>query len=298
MIVVKLMGGLGNQMFQYAFAKNLSIKNNVPLKIDLSFLLDRSPKENFIFRDFDLDIFNINFEVVQENEIENGSLFNASKGFLSSLFSKKKSLEDVKLMEDHFYFEEKNIKEDKDIYLEGYWQCEKYFHENETIIRKDFSFKYPLSVAESELNDLVSKVGSVCVNFRRTDFLDLKNSAETHGVVDYDYYIKAIDLIAKRIKSPHFFIFSDDIEWCKENVKITYPITFVEHSFKGEKFSSYLQLMKNCKHFIIPNSTFAWWAAWLSESKDKIVIAPNNWFKDPTLQSQTSDIIPSNWIKL
>ena len=298
MIVVKLMGGLGNQMFQYAFAKNLSIKNNTSLKIDLSFLLDRSPRENFIFRDFDLDIFNINFEVVQENEIENGSLFNASKGLLSSLFSKKKSLEDFKLIEEHFYFEKKNIKEDKDIYLEGYWQSEKYFLENEKTIRKEYNFKYSLSEAEVKLNNLLSQVESVCVNFRRTDFLDLKNSADTHGVVEYDYYIKAIDLIAKRIKSPHFFIFSDDIEWCKENVKITYPITFVEHSFKGEKFSSYLQLMKNCKHFIIPNSTFAWWAAWLSESKDKIVIAPNNWFKDPTLQSQTSDIIPSSWIKL
>jgi hypothetical protein len=298
MIVVKLMGGLGNQMFQYAFAKNLSIKNNTSLKIDLSFLLNRSPRENFIFRDFDLDIFESNYDFVTEEEVDKAAIFNSSKGIVSKLFSKKQTKLDVQLIEQHFYFEASNIKKDQDIYLDGYWQSEKYFLENEVSIRADFKFKHPLSEIEKKMNEIIVHTNSVCVNFRRTDFLDLKNSADTHGVIDYGYYEQAIQRIVENVKSPHFFIFSDDIEWCKENVKITHPITFVEHSFKGEKFSSYLQLMKNCKHFIIPNSTFAWWAAWLSESKDKMVIAPNNWFKDPTLQSQTSDIIPSSWIKL
>lgn len=297
MIVVKLMGGLGNQMFQYAFAKSLAIKNNTSLKIDLTFLLDRTPRENFVFRDYDLDIFNIEADFINESELAN---FKAKKSpsFIDRLFSRTIEPETIFLDEQNFHFDAANIVSGTNIYMNGYWQTEKYFQDIEAQIRKDFTFKYVFNEIENELNNQILHTNSVCVNFRRTDFVDLKSSADTHGLTEMAYYQNAVELVGKKIDNTHFYIFSDDIDWCKENVKIDFPVIFVDHVYKGFKFSAYLQLMKNCKHFIIPNSTFAWWAAWLSENEDKLVIAPQKWFKDQVLQSQTEDILPRKWIKL
>ena len=297
MIVVKLMGGLGNQMFQYAFARNLALKNNTDLKIDLSFLLDRTPRDNFIFRNFDLDIFNLKVETIETIQLEN-FLSEKKRSLFERFLGKKQTMNSEIVKESFFYFDENHFVINENVYLEGYWQTEKYFSEIEAIIRNDFSFKFPLSDLEKKMIDEIMASDSVCVNFRRTDFVNLKNSADTHGVTEMDYYEKAIQLIAEKVNTPHFYIFSDDIEWCKENVVLNYPVTFIDHQFKGFKFSSYLQLMKSCKHFIIPNSTFAWWAAWLAEHTDKIVIAPKNWFKDEVLQNQTGDILPFNWIRI
>lgn len=296
MIVVKLMGGLGNQMFQYAFAKNLAIKNNTVLKVDLSFLLDRTPRENFIFREYDLGIFNLNVEQIKKDELQQ-FLAPRRQSFFDRVLGKKK-IDTQIIKEQFFYFDATNISTKENIYIEGYWQTEKYFKEIESTIKNDFSFQYPLSELETTLNNQIRSTNSICVNFRRTDFVNLKNSADTHGVTEMDYYEHAIQLIAEKVYEPHFYIFSDDIEWCKENIKLNYPMTFVDHQYKGIKFSSYLQLMKNCKHFIIPNSTFAWWAAWLAENENKVVIAPKNWFKDEILQNQTDDIIPTGWISI
>jgi len=288
MIVVKLQGGLGNQMFQYAFAKNLAMQNKTTLNFDLSFLLDKSPRENFVFRDFDLDIFNLN---VFAEEIKKQSVFKKIKSRLtnSKVFN---------LKEKHFYFEESNFLKGKNSYIDGYWQSEKYFKEIEYQLRKDFSFKHLLTTREELMNEKIKSTNSVCVNFRRTDFVDLKNSAETHGAVGLDYYYEAIRVIETKISNPVFYVFSDDIDWCEKNFKIDHPTIFVSHKYKGPKFSSYLNLMSNCKHFIIPNSTFAWWGAWLSVFEEKIVIAPTNWFKESSLQDQTQDLLPNNWIKL
>jgi len=296
MIVVKLMGGLGNQMFQYAFAKNLAVKNRTFLKVDLTFLLDRTPRENFVFRDYDLDIFNLKVEESTSDEVN--KFFMQPKSLLEKVIYKIQFQSKVLIREKKFYFESNNFSSAKNCYLDGYWQSEKYFKENEEIIRKDFSFKFSFSEKEQELNKEILLKNAVCINFRRTDFVNQEKSAETHGATELEYYEKAIDLLITKVSNPHFYIFSDDIQWCMENIKISYPITFVGHEFKGTKFSSYLQLMKNCKHFIIPNSTFAWWAAWLCEDKNKIVITPKKWFKDISLQEQTEDIIPEKWIKL
>ena len=197
-----------------------------------------------------------------------------------------------------FHFDPSAIVMKKNCYASGYWQSEKYFQEIEAIIRQEFTFKTALNEFESELNSEIRNTNSVCINFRRTDFVHVKNSADTHGATELSYYENAIQLITSKVENVHFYIFSDDIEWCKLNVKTNFPTTFVGHEYKGEKFSSYFQLMINCKHFIIPNSTCAWWAAWLSANEKKIIIAPQKWFIDQNLQEQTSDIIPNNWLRL
>lgn len=137
----------------------------------------------------------------------------------------------------------------------------------------------------------IKSSNSVLLNVRRTDYLN----THYHGVMDKEYLEKGIEIIKSKIEKPYFFLFSDDIEWCKENLKYE-DMTIVDHSYKGDRFSYYLQLMMNCKNFIIPNSSFAWWAAWLNNDDDKVVICPKNWFTDSKID--TSDLIPENWIRI
>jgi hypothetical protein len=112
-----------------------------------------------------------------------------------------------------------------------------------------------------------------------------------HGI---DYIQRAVNCMILQVKNPVFFIFSDDLEWCRQEIHLSFPMHFVNESYYGNKFSEYMQLMMMCRHFIIPNSSFAWWAAWLSSGKDKIVITPENYFQG----FETKDLIPKDWIKI
>jgi hypothetical protein len=179
--------------------------------------------------------------------------------------------------------------------IDGYWQSIKYFAEFESVIKSDFTFKSLVDDSsddkiQSMLND-IRMTNSVMLNIRRTDFLN----TDFHGVMGLEYINKSTELLESKIDNPKYFIFSDDIEWCKENINLN-NMVIVDHSYKGDRFSYYLQLMKECKNFIIPNSSFAWWSAWLSDSPNKIVIAPKKWLTDESID--TSDLIPSDWIRI
>jgi len=284
MILVKLMGGMGNQMFQYAFAKSLASKCQTSFEMDLSFLKRRDMPEGFVYRNYDLDIYKVEERFADE-------------------LPKKFDL----IQEPHYHYSQQTVEDTekklkrkgifkpKDVLLEGYWQSPKYFKDIEQEIRKNFCFKD--SVVDSDLENIskmysdISNSNSVMINVRRADYLD----TDTHGVMGLEFIQKGIDLLNEKISDPKYFIFSDDVEWCKENVKLD-NMVLVDHTHKGEKFGSYLELMKSCKHFIIPNSTFAWWAAWLCENENKIVIAPKRWFTDEKIN--TTDIIPDSWIRI
>lgn len=276
MIIVKLSGGLGNQMFEYSIGRALSIKNNTELKLDLSFLKNKNMGHNFVYRDYELDMFN----GVEDFDFTLDNCFTAAEPHLH--YSKE-------------FVENIGRNADKKILIDGYWQSPLYFDEIQSIIRSDFQFKNKIDASSDErvlsmLND-IRDTNSVMINVRRTDYLN----TDFHGVMGMEYINKAIALIESKIENPKYFIFSDDIEWCKENIKLD-NMVIVDHSYKGDRFSYYLQLMIECKHFIIPNSTFAWWAAWLSESDNKIVIAPKNWFANPNIN--TESITPSTWIRI
>ena len=272
------MGGMGNQMFQYAFARSISLKTNTEFKIDLSFLKRRDLGENFTYRDFDLDIFNIPENIIKEIQTDN--LQSVSEKMFSY------SQETVNTIEQNI---------DGNTYLDGYWQSYKYFEDFGGHIKKDFTFKNLVennkdTNVKNMFNDIM-KSNSVMVNIRRSDYLN----NNFHGVMGSDYINESSKIIESKIDNPKYFVFSDDIEWCKENVKLD-NMVIVDHEYKGDRFDLYLQLMKSCKHFIIPNSTFAWWAAWLSDNKNKIVISPKLWFTD--ININTNDLIPSNWIRI
>lgn len=283
---------MGNQMFQYAAGRRLALKHKTTLKLDLTFLLDRTPRENFTYRNYDLDVFNIQENFASPSEIN--KLAPKNKNFIDKVKQKLKLINIIQ--EPHFHLYEKLLSAPDNSYLEGYWQSEKYFKDIEHIIRKDFIFKSDLDSESKKMAEKITSSNSICINIRRGDFAKDPITNKFHGVCDLDYFLKSIDHIAERTNNPHFFIFSDDIEWCEKNLKISYPNTIVPHIYAGKKFENYLKLMSICKHFIIPNSTFAWWGAWLNRNPEKIVVAPRKWFNDPSIN--TDDLIPEIWIRI
>lgn len=297
MIIVKLKGGLGNQMFQYALGRCLAEKNKDKLFFDITQLLDRTPRD-IVFRDYNLDIFNINPQFTFLSKVAR-LLPVPLVWFGASYFvSKIKNIIGIQnyIKENINIFNRSILDLKGDVYLDGYWQSEKYFKEIEDIIRKDFTFEKKLSKKAQDLAEKIDSSNSVCLNVRRGEFVSSPSASKLHGFVGVEYYNKGIDVIISKIENPHFFIFSDDIEWCMDNLKLKYPHTFVSHDYLGEKYGEYLHLMTLCKNFLVSNSTFSWWAAWLSRYQSKIVIAPKKWFKDSSINSE--DLIPQSWIRV
>ena len=283
---------MGNQMFQYAFGRRMAHDLRTDLQIDLSLLLDRARGKDHVYRDYDLTIFEVPDDFVVSPKIlktiYKTKSSNVCKFVRNRIVSGKNYIK-----EPHFEVSEAILNHPKDntIY-EGWWQSERYFSPIAEDIRRVFRFKKPILEKSQKLAKQIEKVNSVCLNVRRTDFL----KTESLNTTNKSYFLRSVEKIAERVSEPHFFIFSDDVEWCAENLNLEFPTTLVSHDHKGEKFGNYMQLMKACKHFIIPNSSFAWWAVWLNEHEEKIVIAPKNWFNGD--EYDTSDLVPKEWIRM
>ena len=278
MIITNLMGGLGNQMFQYAIGKQLSVKYNKELKLDKTFLLRRDLGDNFTYRNFDLDIFDMDLHIIENVTLNNDWV----------ILEEPYNTPNLTNVID-------NIDFNKTIYLNGFFQKEIYFKNIKKLLVEDFKITINdenIKILENEILSL----NSICVNIRRGDYVTNQNTNNFHGFYGNEFVNEAVLEITKTITEPMFYIFSDDIDWCVENIKIDFPHFFVNHTFKGDRFSSYLKLMSSCKHFIIPNSTFAWWAAWLSKNDEKIVYAPKKWFNAQHMN--TEYLIPNEWNKL
>lgn len=295
MIIVKLQGGLGNQMFQYAIGKQLSLLHKTRLKLDLSFLQDRTPRKHFTFRDFELESFDINCEYTTAKETKifnNNSLINRIKRRLSQ----------TKFIYEKNHNFQKNIFQSGDqIYLDGYWQSEKYFNRIRDILMNDFTLKKTISDkmnSKDPLNILVQSIknsNSVSVHFRRGDYISDEVVNSFHGTCSNQYYLNAIDLIAQKVRSPHFYLFSDDPEWISSNPIFNgFPYTIAATS----DMHIDMHLMSLCQHNIIANSSFSWWGAWLNRHSEKMVIAPERWFANDIMNQQTRDLIPQNWIRI
>lgn len=283
MITTVLKGGLGNQMFQYAFGRTIADRLGEDLAIDIT------SYKQLKKRKYELDCFPVRINKIITN----------SPSKLVSLIQSKFPITNVLFGR---YYEEgfaKHIFSDnigKNSKISGYWQDERYFLSNQNNIRKDFQFKNAFSEYYRSLQSSMLKSNSVSLHVRRGDYVTELDVNNTIGNLDIKYYIDSIDYIKSKVKKPKFFVFSDDIDWCIENFKkIDASIYFV--SSKLGKPAEELNLMSQCKHVIIANSTFSWWGAWLNEYSNKMVIGPKNWYKDKLLNFQ-NHIIPKNWIKL
>ena len=292
MIIIRLKGGMGNQMFQYALGRNLAKKLNTELRFDLSSLLDRSRGKDFVYRDFDLDIFQLQAQFVTSPALLR-NIYRFKSSGITKLVRGRINRGRRHVKEKNFHFQAAFLEQavDESIY-EGWFQSYRYFEGIEEEVRKAFSFRKLVLPESMALLEQIQSTNSICLNVRRTDFLKVDNLNTTNLA----YFEKAAAYVTERVNQAHFFVFSDDIEWCRNNIRLDHPVHIVDHSHKGYKFGNYLQLMKACRHFIIPNSSFAWWASWLNQNPDKIVVAPKNWFKDPDID--TTNVTPPGWLRL
>ena len=279
MIIVRLNGGLGNQMFQYATARALSLSRGVDLVLDLSEF------NKYKLRGFELDKYNIQAKT------------NKSEFFLRTISLKFKLYKIIKL-----YWMEKSLLYDPTIqslgnnaYMEGYFQSELYFLNIRKILLNDFLIRGNVSeYARLMKEKVLEKKVSISLHLRRGDYILDKKTNSVHGVCSLNYYKKAMNLLNKKFKNVNYFVFSDDMLWAKNNLEIE-NVTYVEHcSIPHED----IYLMSLCDHNIIANSSFSWWAAWLNENYNKVVIAPKKWFKDEKYLKNSGGLACDSWIKI
>lgn len=291
MVISNILGGLGNQMFQYAIGKAIAQRNNQLLK------LDTTEFNNYELRNYELGCFKINADIASKKEID--SYKNQSFSWVNKL-SQKLIRRDILansnvIQEKHYHFDPKMIDSKGNVYLFGYWQSEKYFLDIKDTILKEFSFKNPLSESAKQYEQNILSHNAVSLHIRRGDYVNNTVTNNYHGTCTLDYYKKAANIILQNNSDAIFYIFSDDLAWAKENLSFIDTKTFVELDDNAPDHEEML-LMSQCKHNIIANSSFSWWGAWLNQNPEKIVIAPKQWFNDQSID--TSDLIPQSWIRL
>jgi hypothetical protein len=291
MIIVKLNGGLGNQMFQYSLGRQLAFKNKTILKLDIQGFKD------YKLRNYDLNCFNILENIATPEDLSGVIL--PSEGLISKFGKhtrvKLKGIPQIKFIkEPKFNFQQAILNLGDNVYLDGYWQSEKYFSDIKELIRKDFTIKnIPDPINESIMKE-ITECESVSIHIRRGDYVSDPTTNQFHGFLGLEYYKRSMQLMLEKVDNPHFFVFSDDTEWASENLKTDSPITYIKHN--GAKNYEDMRLMSTCKHHIIANSSFSWWGSWLSTNEEKIIIAPKKWFNANTLD--TKDLYLDSWTKM
>lgn len=273
MITVNIKGGLGNQMFQYACGRALSLKNLDPLS------LVRTEYKADINRSFSLTNFNIKAEI--------------SLGKNAPWLSKWKERLKQKITGNfHVGFDPKILNSTGSVYLDGYFQSESYFKDYESSIRQDFTPKEAWSGNKAVLAEIIrNDRQAVSLHVRRGDYL---THPDFGGIVTKEYYEQAVEYMKREVPLAHFYVFSDDIAWCQKELALADDTTFVSNP-ELKDFEEML-LMSYCQHHIIANSSFSWWGAWLNPSSDKIVIAPSRWSN--LHENWYQDIIPATWKRM
>lgn len=275
-VTVKLMGGIGNQMFQYAAGYKVAKRLGSKITFDTNFLEDRTT--GVVYRDFDLSIFkNI------DNDISNAPDQYCGKFVINE--EKFPIILNDRLLDQI----------DQDIYIDGFFQRHNLVDES---LKDIFVFSEYESDGCVEIDKSAKLSNSLMINVRRADYVSRKNANLFHGVLEMNYFKSSINKLP--FECDRIFVFSDDVEWCHANFSSFKNVKVVEHNLAGHKFKDYLQMMSKFSNIIIPNSTFAWWAAWLSDS-NKIaqnIIAPGKslWFSGAP--GKSVGLIPENWTSI
>lgn len=293
MIIVNVTGGLGNQMFQYAAARALTMRRSIPLKLDISEFYSYNLHQGFELA----DIFSCSFDIASVADLREMLGLHASVKVRNTLSRfKLKRLQSAKfVMEPGICYWSDLDCVPNECYLKGYWQSERYFSSFADQIRRDFEFREALNVPNQSAAKKILSVNSVSLHIRRGDYLTNYAAKAVHGLCSLQYYEKAIEYILNNTCNPEFFVFSDDIDWAKRNLNFHSPFYFIDFNHGKDSYND-MRLMSLCNHHIIANSSFSWWGAWLNPSPSKLVLAPQPWFDNPLLDSR--DLIPDGWTQV
>ncbi|MBK5720418.1 alpha-1,2-fucosyltransferase [Dysgonomonas sp. Marseille-P4677] len=291
MVSILLSGGLGNQMFQYAAAKALAKRLDSSLNIDLYNL---TKKTKATVRSYELDIFDINAPI--KSTIK-GKLFIKMRPFIQK---HRSFFQHLGLLTDTYALQYEPIIETikGNVTMSGYFQSERYFQDIKSDIFKDFTFKNPLGERNLEVAEQIAQSESIAIHIRRGDYITDKGASLNFVTCGKEYYQKAIAYIARKIQNPIFYVFSEDMDWVRKNLNFeSYQVLFIDWNRDKESYLD-MQLMSRCKHNIIANSSFSWWAAWLNRNSQKIVIAPEKWFQEDFKNLFLDDFYPNGWVKI
>jgi hypothetical protein len=294
MVVVRLLGGMGNQMFQYAAARRLAHVLGAECQLDVSSF------DVYRRRPYALDAFLVKGEFAKREDVAslNPLLQRGAFGRLSLRIKHRLGLPRgwTVLFENSLRpLNNAVLNASGNVYLAGYWQSEKYFLDIEDTIRDDFRIAHELDENAREVAARIESCESVAVHIRRGEFINDPEASRLHGTCSAAYYQRCFDYLAGRIGRVHLFVFAEDESWARKNLKISFPAEYVPYRPENESWQN-MRLMSLCRHHVLANSTFSWWGAWLGQRAGGIVLAPERWVQDD--RYDTSDLIPSRWVKI
>lgn len=301
MVIVRIGGGLGNQFFQYAFAKSYSIKNQCDVLIDISAFKNRRINNNLStavpHSYYCLKLYRTKLKIATEPQCAYVKSMAANKDLSNSglrkLFSKHKVPAAYLITNPSASSELFDFK--GNVYFQGTFGREKFFKEYRDELLKDLELDISLDAKNIEMLEKIKTTNSASVHIRLGDYVRIGWD------LPVSYYLDAIQYLIEKEKNIHFYIFSNEIAWVKENLKIDAPYTIVDINPPNKGYYD-LELMKNCKHNIIANSTFSWWAAWLNQHPEKTILVPEPWNTHPRfydgITDKCKDLAPESWIRI
>jgi len=299
LVVSKLIGGLGNQLFQYAAARALAERLHSSLVLDTEELLDHT-NTTITPRHYELGVFPalaaapiLPAVTATIARYRSQPLFRTANKMRKLLGLRPAYVELGEGGAFNFNAPVASYHTPAElVYLDGYWQNERYFASIASLLRQELTLPPFTDGRNLPASQQIAAAGAhaVSVHVRRGDYLQFAD----HGLCSVDYYIRALAVVAQTIPSPIFFVFSDDIDWVRAHIPLPATATFIDWNQGPASYHDF-HLMSQCRHHIIANSSFSWWGAWLNPHADKLVISPRNWMGNPTVSADR--VVPAAWHK-
>jgi hypothetical protein len=293
MIIARLYGGLGNQMFQYAAARRLQLLRAAELRLDLGWFDTRAAQRPS--RPYALGHLTLDATPASTTDIAAVTAAPARWPAVRLLLdsSRPHGRKRLRCERTPYRYEPDFTDTPDPVYLDGYWQNESYFIAIADILRNEFRVRSPVSPASMRIADTMSAVTAVSVHVRRGDYARQAHTHQHHGLCPIEYYTAACSRIETVVRDPHYFVFSDESDWARDNLSFIKPVTFVSCNDSDHQYED-LHLMTLCRHHVVANSSFSWWGAWLAERPGQVVIAPRSWVAANLPGDQ---IIPERWMR-
>ncbi len=294
MVIVKLKGGLGNQLFQYAFGRARALESGQELILDISHYMPGGEGEHSW--PYELHKFHIAAQTELSREQKKVLKYNFEKTGIKNWWAKR-FFPVENYNETSLAFEAALVPAQRGTHYiyDGYFQTERYFSSARDMLLEEISLKAPMSERSTTMLEQIRQSHSVALHVRRGDYISNPAANAVHGTCSLDYYCAAMSRLETELNDLCYFVFSDDIEWCKENLSSAGKFVYADYD-QAVPPEEDMMLMRACNHQVIANSSFSWWAAWLNENSEKRVVAPKVWFRDTAMVAD--DLVPTSWIRL